>query len=96
MAPVWWINTYFPLQATATDLTALPDNFFVGAATAAYQIEGAWNVSGKFTAHTLIHYNVILYVLPILYTLEHIHLSPYKHGIIIFAGLGVNVGRKIL
>jgi hypothetical protein len=26
----------------------IPKNFMVGTATAAYQIEGAWNESGKF------------------------------------------------
>ena len=31
----------------ATDVLNLPRNFKIGCSTAAYQIEGAWNLSGK-------------------------------------------------
>lgn len=31
---------------TSVDYLRFPPNFLLGAATAAYQIEGAWNVSG--------------------------------------------------
>jgi len=33
-------------SAFEDDTRKLPDGFLLGAATAAYQIEGAWNVSG--------------------------------------------------
>lgn len=29
-----------------------PDNFKFGVATAAYQVEGAWNTSGKYVQNT--------------------------------------------
>jgi len=32
--------------ALESDTRKLPDGFLLGTATAAYQIEGAWNVSG--------------------------------------------------
>lgn len=34
------------IQSNST-LNTFPDDFLFGAATAAYQIEGAWNVDGK-------------------------------------------------
>jgi len=36
------------LAYTQAAYTKLPDDFFVGFATASYQVEGAWNEDGKF------------------------------------------------
>lgn len=33
--------------SSVVDLLALPDGFLMSSATSSYQIEGAWNVSGK-------------------------------------------------
>lgn len=40
-------ETYEPSDSVPESLYQLPAGFKIGTATAAYQIEGAWNVSGK-------------------------------------------------
>lgn len=42
------INNKNPSNVTQTDIAKrFPDDFLFGASTAAFQIEGAWNVDGK-------------------------------------------------
>jgi len=41
--------------AAAQDNFTFPDGFLLGAATASYQIEGAWNATGKAEFNTLVH-----------------------------------------
>jgi hypothetical protein len=40
-----WVNG---IQRSDITTVAIPDNFMIGTATSAYQVEGAWNESGKF------------------------------------------------
>ncbi|XP_020710414.2 myrosinase 1-like [Athalia rosae] len=53
MARCFWIITFISLICTkgsegqASGLQRFPDGFLLGAASASYQVEGAWNVSGK-------------------------------------------------
>jgi hypothetical protein len=41
-----WVNGRAPKDISTV---AIPENFMIGTATSAYQVEGAWNDSGKFS-----------------------------------------------
>jgi hypothetical protein len=41
-----WVNG-IPPKGIVT--VPIPENFMIGTATSAYQVEGAWNANGKFS-----------------------------------------------
>ncbi|XP_048506003.1 myrosinase 1-like [Athalia rosae] len=52
----WMITLTFSMfeanvQCQTNDRRAFPDGFLLGAASASYQVEGAWNVNGKGESH---------------------------------------------
>ncbi|MDV7105775.1 glycoside hydrolase family 1 protein [Vibrio sp. TH_r3] len=73
-----------------TKLKDFPDNFFWGASTSAYQVEGAWNEDGKGPS-VIDKGNVVQGTTDFTITSDHYH--KYKEDVALFAELGLKAYR---